>query len=337
MGETESGQLAAVELRAVLDELGVPVEQLTEGDSAADFMLPGPLPLEVKAASRPTISRLERLGLNEPSTSVRVLVADQLDPGVRKALKDAGWGWLDRSGHLRISAGAVQIDRPIPSLVGPEIGPPDPLGRPTGLAVAVELLERAGSHVSMRELATAAGVSVAATHLTVSELTQLGLLSQGRPRFPELFWAVADRWRLRWFPLSRGPLPGIPEPTRELLRMRFDELSAPGWAEVGDRVAQAYGMRVAAEGAPKFYLPDRRALTWALRTWGEATDERDASSRLAVPPTPSATRRRSEIGSEWPAARPIIVALDMAADGSPRSREILHDWSKLPTELQRVW
>lgn len=325
-----------MELKAVLQELGVSVDEPARGQ-AADLVLPGPVLLEVKAASRPTISRLERLGLRRPSNSVRVLVADQLDPGVRKTLKDAGWGWLDRSGHLRLLAGGVQIDRSIPSLIGPDPSPPDPLGRPTGLAVAIELLTRVGSRVSVRELAAAAGVSVAATHLTLSELTEIGLLSRGQPRHPELFWSVADRWRLRWFPLARAPLPGVPKPTRELLRMRFGDLGAPGWAEIGDRVAQAYGARVAAEGPAKLYVPDRRALTWALRTWGEAGDERSASSLLAVPPTTSATSNRSEIGSEWPAARPIVVALDLAADGSPRSREILHDWKNLPTELERVW
>jgi AcrR family transcriptional regulator len=336
MDSIEAGQLATAELRAVLEELGVRVLGPSD-ERAADLVLPGPVFIDVKVASRPTISRLERLGLQQPTETVPVLVADQLDPGVRKALKDAGWGWLDRSGHLRLLAGSVQIDRPIPSLIGPDPSPPDPLGRPTGLAVAIELLGRIGPRVSVRQLAAAARVSVAATHLTLSELEQLGLLNQGQPRHPDLFWSVADRWRVRWFPLARGPLPGIPEPTRELLRMTFDDFSAPGWAEVGDRVAQAYGARVAADGPPRLYLPDRRALTWALRTWGEAADERSASSFLAVPPTTTATGHRSEIGSEWPAARPIVVALDLAADGSPRSREILDDWENMPSELERVW
>jgi hypothetical protein len=325
-------------LAAVLEELGVHSRLLTPNDArGADLRIPGPVFLDVKTASRPTISRLERL-VGEPARedAVRVLVADQLDPGVRKALKDAGWGWLDRTGHIRIMAGPVQIDRAIPGLLGPDPSRPDPLGRPTGLAAALELLSSEEPR-SVRALARASGVSVAAAHSTLTELETVGLLSEGRPRHPDLFWAVADRWQIRWFALAREPATDIPPPTQALLRMRLDDVDLPGWAEVGDRAAQAFGARVAAESAPRLYVPDRRALTWALRTWGEATEAHAASSSIAVPPTTRATTQRSKVDDGWPCARPLVVALTLASDGSARSREILAGWDRLPGGLQRVW
>lgn len=325
------------ELAAVLEEVGVHVAPAARVDTHADLELPGGVKIEVKAASRPTIGRLQRLGLDrrEPNT-MTVLVADQLDPGVRKALKDAGWGWLDRTGHLRLIAGPVQIDRPIPSLIGPEPAPADPLGRPTGMAVGLELLT-IHERRSTRALAQAASVSVASAHATLTELADAGLVVDGRARHPDLFWAIADRWHLRWFRLGEGPIADIPPGTQTLLRMRLDELESSGWAQVGDGPGQAFGAPVASEGLPRFYLPDQRALTWALRTWGEVTHDRSASCLIAVPPTRHATESRIDVGDAWPSAPPLVVALDLAADGSPRSRDILDNWTDLPDGTRRVW
>jgi hypothetical protein len=332
----DAAVVAAAELAAVLEALGIGARVLDD-PLGPDLELPGGVQVEVKVSSRPTISRLERLGLARPSAgTVTVLVADQLDPGARKALKDSGWGWLDRTGHIRIIAGAVQIDRPVPSLTGPDPQPPDPLRRPSGLAVALELLTNGGS-TTVRALARGAGVSVAAAHAVLGELATSGLVADGRARHPDLFWAVADRWRLRWFPLVSQPTSEIPDTTHMLLRMRLGEPSLAGWAEVGDRAAQNYGARVAAEGPRRFYLPDRRALTWTLRTWGEASEARSASCLVTVPPTGHATTGRVNAGGDWPCARPLVVALDLASDGSPRSREILDRWTPSPSELRRVW
>jgi hypothetical protein len=87
----EPSAVAVAELAAVLEELGV--DHRVPGDPHGPHLeLPGGLQVDVKTSSRPTISRLQRLGLGRPSAGVlRVLVADQLDPGARKALKDAGW------------------------------------------------------------------------------------------------------------------------------------------------------------------------------------------------------------------------------------------------------
>ena len=306
-------------------------------DAGADITVGGQL-LAVKTASRPTLGQLRRMGVGEPASGVTpVLVVDQLGSQARMLLHDAGWGWLDRaSGHLRLLAGSVQVDRRLPDLSGPTTTLPDPLARPTGLAVALELLT-SNERRPLRQLATAAHVSVASAHDAVTGLEQLHLLAEGRPNEERLFWAVAERWRVRWFPLARGPLPGVPDSVRNLMRMKFDDPRGEGWAEVGDTAAQAYGARVAAASVPQLYVPDQRALTWALRTWGQASDDRLATAFLAVPPTPHAVGDRRDSGREWPLARPIVVALSLAGDGNSRSREVLSDWTELPPGMTRVW
>jgi hypothetical protein len=335
MDVSESEEVAVAELAAVLAELGLEAET-SAGPDGADLVLPGPLMLQVKASARPSLSWLRRRVRGQLDDSVLpVLVADHVDPGLRQELEAAGWGWLDRSGHLRLVRGGLQVDRRIPSLIGPDTAPIDPFARPTGLAVAVRLLEGSGTD-SVRGLAAAAGVSTGAAHSALTELTTLGLLEDGQRRDPDLFWAVAARWSTRWYALGSGPGPGIPASVQRLLRFGLDDDSAPGWAEVGDRVAQAYGARVAGEGPPRFYLPDQRALTWALRTWVPARDDRAATAWLTVPPTKSATSGRIDLGNAFLAARPIVVALDLASDGSPRSREVLEDWVGSGRQ-PRVW
>lgn len=337
MGQPGAGEVAAAELAAVLEQFGIRVEPIS-GSQTGDLLAAEAIAIKVKTASRPSLGWLRRLVRDQRTdpSILHVLVADHIDPGMRDELERLGWGWLDRSGHLRLVREGLQIDRQIPSLSGPEVALVDPLSRPTGRAVAVCLLEGTGAE-SVRELATLAGVSTGAAHAALVGLRELGLLEAGGRRDPDLFWALAARWSVRWYALSAGPLPGPPESVQRLLRFGCDDRDKPGWAEVGDRVAQVYGARLGTEAARKFYVPDQRALTWALRTWEVADDDRRATAWLAVPPTSAVTERRVELGHEFLAARPIVVALDLAADGSPRSRDVLDEWQGTPGRQARVW
>lgn len=331
----------------MIEQLGLRVKRMT-GDSGVDFVTADGAAIEVKTSARPGLSWLRRVTRDQPTVPTTgggeagwreflpVLVADHIDPGMRRELDRLGWGWLDRSGHLRLVHGSLQIDRQIPSLSGPDVSAIDPLSRPTGRAVAVQLLEGTGTE-SIRQLAGPAGVSTGAAHAAVSELRELGLLDADGRRDPDLFWALAAHWSARWYALGDDPVPVLPETVRRLVRFGLNKSTRPGWAEVGDRIARAYGVRLVAEETRKFYVPDQRALTWALRTWEAADDDRRAVARLAVPPTPTVTSQRVDLGNEFMAARPIVVALDLAADGSPRSREVLDDWDGIPTRQPRVW
>lgn len=338
----EEGSSAAVaELRAVLEEMGVEA-RLAAGSGGADLILPGPVRITVRGASRPSLAQLRRWGseasTTDGGTETVVVVADWIDPGLREELERAAWGWLDRTGHLRLIAGGFHIDREIHPLVPPEVRPSHPLRRESGLAVAIELLERKASlprgetgDATVRAIAEAAGVSVGSAHRAITELTSLALLDEdGWPR-SSLFWMASREWVVRWFPVSRLPTPEVSETVQRLLRFQLDDLDAPGWAEAGDGAAATYGAPIATESQPRLLLPDRRALTWALRTFGEATDERSASAFVAVPPTAAAVHRRRP-GTPWPLARPMVIALALASSG-PRGREALDHWPDRPPRV----
>lgn len=269
-----------------------------------------------------------------PAAQVVVVVADWIDASLRDELEQASWGWLERAGHVRLIAGGFHVDREIDPLLAPEVSSPNPLRRESGLAVAIELLERKSAepntpwNATVREVASAARVSVGSAHRAIAELTELSLLdTDGAPR-SSLFWSAAREWVVRWFPLSRQPAPEGPEGVQRLLRFGLEDLEEVGWAAAGDGAAATYGAPIVTEESPRLLLPDRRALTWALRTFGEATDERSAAAFVAVPPTAAAVRRRHP-HSPWPLARPIVVAIELASSG-PRGREALEQWANRP-------
>jgi DNA-binding transcriptional ArsR family regulator len=335
---------AAAEFAAVLNTLGMRAE-VGDGPDDPDLLLLGEITLEVRGASRPTLEQIERLIAMASPSSGHAVVADRLGSSQRRLLVQAGWGWLDRSGHVRLREGGIAVDREIESLLGPDPTPPDPLGRPSGLAVALTLLREPSRVFTVREIARSVDLSAGAVSTALSELEENGLLHRGRrPRVPDLFWEVAARWRVRWFGLADRPRPSIDQSVGDLMQFGFDDVRAPGWAATGDLAAQVYGMRIVATGeAPRIYVPSQRALTWAVRTWGEAHTSSVGATHVGVPPTTEATRGRVDHPSlsdavGWPLASPLVVALTMASDPDPRSREVLATWDPAPElEVTRVW
>jgi hypothetical protein len=338
--ERDARARAAAEIAAVLRELHVNSVPTQSGELR---LVEGGL-VDVRVATKPSIHQLSRW-VAEVTSGPAVVVADRLGPAQRRLLEEAGWGWLDRSGHLRLRAGSLFLDRPVDSLLGPVPTPPDPLGKPSGLAVAAALLADLEELRTVRDVAAAAEVSVGSAHATISDLTEIGLLDRSRrPVVPDLFWEVAARWRVRWFPLAQPPRPGLEPGVGRLLQFGFESRDGPGWAEVGALAAQSYGVPVVASAeAPRIYLPSPRALTWAVRTWGEAHQSSEGAVRVAVPPTDFAVRGRRDVphGANldgWPLARPLVVAITMAADRDPRSLELLREWDPPPSLGQRrVW
>lgn len=335
---SNTSSTAVAELKAVLEELGIAAD-FASPDDGADLVLPGPVLVQVKSASRPSLTQLRRWGLAQPTANPRervvVVVADWIDPGLRDDLRQASWGWLDRAGHLHLIAGGFHIDREIDPLLPPETQRPNPLRRESGLAVAIELLELKAAattdaqwHVTVRDVAAMSGVSVGSAHKAITELTDLALLNRdGRPR-SSLFWSAAREWSVRWFPISGQPGPDVSESVQRLLRFQLEDLDEPGWAAASDGAAAAYGAPIVAEGPPRLLLPDQRALIWALRTFGEASDERSASAFVGVAPTPACVRRRHP-RRPWPLVRPVVIAIELASSG-PRGREALEQWPDRP-------
>lgn len=259
-----------------------------------------------------------------------VVVADRLSEELRRQLWAAGAGWYDRSGHLRLRLAGVIVDRDVKAVPTVRPGVVDPLGRDVGRAVALELLASRQLQ-SVRQVAELSQVSVGAAHRVLSELRELGLVEGLRARVPSLFWQLAQRWRPSWIPLAGGPVSEVGDHAVRMLELNWDQeqLDGAGWALAGDRAAALHGAPLASGAAEQFFVPSRRALSWAVRTWGRDQTSRPDAALIALAPTANAVlHRRLMAGNPtpWPVVRPIVAALGLAADGSPRSREILDGW-----------
>jgi hypothetical protein len=160
---------------------------------------------------------------------------------------------------------------------------------------------------------------------TISEaLTRLrdaGLVDDsGLAVTPELFWALADRWRPK-----RTSVAEQPDPTGS---------DTAGWCVTGTVAAAELGAPVVSTGAaPDLYVPGPVVATIAARRYGVARDASVAAASIAVAPARAVNDEALPPAHQgWPLAHPVAVALDLAQDRA-RGREILDDWS--PPE--RVW
>jgi hypothetical protein len=77
---------------------------------------------------------------------------------------------------------------------------------------------------------------------------------------------------------------------------------------------------------------EERSASWFRG--GGSHESRHGDDPPASPIT--ATTDRVESSGDWPRARPLVVAIDLASNSSPRSPEILDGWTPPPQELRRV-
>ena len=85
--------------------------------------------------AHPTPADLSQLVREHRRRSPAVVVADRISEPGRGVLRDAGWGWLDRRGHIRLWASGARIDSSIPGVVPERSGPSSPWTQ-VGLEVA---------------------------------------------------------------------------------------------------------------------------------------------------------------------------------------------------------
>lgn len=289
--------------------------------------------IEVRALRSPTPADVGRLA-GEPPTenAVRLLIADRIVPRVRDQLRDAGWSWLDRRGHLFLLAPGVLIDTAVVPLDRVSRVRPV-LDTDVGLDVAVAVLTQRHRKLSIRALVAFTGRSLGAVHHAIRGLTDDGLIGpDGLPLVPELFWEVSGRWQPTRIPLEMAPEPGA---------AKFDPGSpGEGWVLCDTLAANALGAEAVVRGdhPPDFYVPDDRAVRVARQLLGDAsTAERRGATVALAPatwtcahPVNTARHRRMQ-----PTAHPVVVALDLSIDAS-RGREILDAWTP-PEPYARVW
>ena len=250
---------------------------------------------------------------------VPVLVADRVTADARDRLTEAGWGWFDRRGSLRVRGPGVLIDTNVPAAVRPGQAPDDPIRGRAGIAIAYRLL----THPSKPMSTTRSGLGFAPSTISdaLKRLRSAGVVdSDGLPVIPELFWVLAERWAPERTWLSEEPDATTPD--------------TAGWCVSGTVAAAELGAPIVSAGAtPDLYVPGPVVVTIAARRYGVARDASVAVASVAVAPAREVTDEAlPPVHQAWRLAHPVAVALDLAQDRA-RGREILDDWS--PPE--RVW
>jgi DNA-binding transcriptional ArsR family regulator len=266
--------------------------------------------LKVAGRAHPTPAEAAEIG-----GSADLVVADRLSAAARTRLNDAGVGWLDRRGHLRLHRPGLIIDAAVPPLVAAPVRRSGTLGE-TGLDIAVTLLCEPDRAWGVNELARHIGRSPGRVSELLGALRDQGLVTPARtPIVPELFWAAAGDWRPRWMPLL-----ALPED--------------PGIVRVsGGRAAAALGasLVLSADWPLELYVAD----SWTLRHLvAEPPIGRVRAMGASCPSRAAVRRAPSGHRSGLPLAHPVVVALDLAQDRA-RGGETLEAWT--PTGYARVW
>ena len=286
------------------------------------------------------VSVIAELSTSSERAQGIVLVADEVSRGARQLLMEAGFGWLDRRGSLRVWVPPLMIDSAIPAQPRAErpIHSTDAIRGRGGLAFAVELLLAPEKPPTLTAIARRAELALSSVSEGASGVRHAGRVrSDGRPLIPELFASVAEAWRPRWRWLAEAPPPGNGTRT-ESLGLGLDDLHEAGWALTDNRAAAGWGAALVVSSAfpPALYVPQDRLLRRALDLFGEGTPSETRGARVAVAPLPVVCRRRYDVpGETWPGAHPLFVALDLAQDPA-RGAEALRQWQP-PAPFQRVW
>ena len=323
--------------------LGLDASRSRRGDAGAYFVLAlpgqGELVLEVKATAIPSTDLLQALGARVAGGAKVVVVADQVSSGVRDALNQAGVGWLDRRGHLRITGDGLYIDAEVPPCsrgARPRTIERDPIKGRSGLAAAAALLLRPDDPIGVSEIGRSAGLNPSSITRAMASLAGGQLAERrGRGRYralvPELFWALADAWprdrtTVRWAMHPETSPDGLAHPA-------FD----PGdssWVAAGVRAAVEWGapLVATADYPIELYVPDALVIRRiAARHQGGTGSE----VSLAVDPNGLVIANSFARPSfAWPLAHPLFCALDLTV--ASRDREALEQWTP-PEEFARVW
>lgn len=348
MARTSKASLAAQGESAFARALGSLGHQVAESPHSAggDLVVTVDgieVPVEIRAASvvtPETVIRVLAAVAKRRTKIAHVVVGDLITGPAREALRDAGWGWLDRRGHVLLRGKGVHIDADVPADGRPTVGAlPRPISGAAAVAWAAALLMSPADPPSMRAVARRVSLSHSAIVAASKKLKAASLIrADGRPLVPELFWALAEEWHPRTVAVAELPPTGDAR-TYAALGINLDE-DGPGWAVAGTVGAAVWGAPLAIGAAypPDFYVPSAAELRQATLRFGEASRFEERTCTVAVAPTPLMCTerfdRKSNDWGHWRFAHGLFAALDLAQDRS-RGAETLADWE--PKDFTRVW
>ena len=348
MARTTKADLAAQGEQAVVRALRSLSHQVETGPEGYGWDLIATVdgievPIELKAAAvvtPETVVRMVDESDKRRKNLAHLAVGDLVTAAAQDALREAGWGWLDRRGHLVLRAKGVHIDADVPADERPTAGiPAHTISGTAAISWAAALLMSPEDPPAMREVARQVSLSHSAIVAAAKKLRAASLVrADGRPLVPELFWALADEWRPHGVALAARP-PAADAKTYGSLEVNLHGDEA-GWAVAGTVGAVAWGAPTAIGNAypPDFYVPTTAELRQATLRLGEAARFEDRACAVAVAPTPLVCVERFESESnewrQWRFAHGLFAALDLAQDRA-RGAEILESWH--PEEFTRVW
>ncbi len=272
--------------------------------------------------AHPTPAALAQIVHDAPPRRPALVIADRISEPGRDVLRRAGWGWLDRRGHLRVWTNGVRIELPVPALADHTDRRGGNPWTTVGLEVALAALCEPDRVVATRHIATVTGRSIGAVHEMTGRLVDVGLIGHASrlPLLPDLFWETAAQWPDDgWTPLAADivTVAHRAAPT-ELVR-------------VDERAATLGGARIAAAGdlPARLYVPNNRVLR-RLRPLAEPDAPARTWVRVApVEYLPVNPDHPADDDHPWAIAHPLVCALRLAADPA-RGREIVEDWGIVP-------
>jgi hypothetical protein len=312
------------EQRELLDELDDALVAL-DVDSRVDdgaLVVDGTrLVLQLVARAHPTPADLHDLVRSAGGRGPAVVVADRISDAGRDVLREQGWGWFDRRGHLRLWAPGLRLESQVRT--GAAAAPAGGnMWTTVGLEVALHALVHPDRPVTARRVAPELARSVGATHEMIARFVSHGLVGPRTHKalLPDLFWETAANWPDDdWAPLA-APIEVAAERVGSAELVRVDE-----------RAATLGGARIAAAGAlpARCYVRSPAALR-KLRTLAD----RDAPTqswvrRAPITWIPLNEDHPPDDAHPWSVAHPVLCAVRLAADPA-RGREIVEDWHIVP-------
>ena len=257
-----------------------------------------------------------------------IIVADRISTAARRELRRAGLAWFDRRGHLSgqgpwslrqcrsvlRASGAFPKGRQRIQRNRSRCGPGATRGTPRSHRVCMPL--------PARSIALRAGC----LRFCPSSGAQGLVGSDNRPFVPELFWAVAEEWKPRWYPMPQTPPPDPPERFRLGGTLGAVSLGAPVAAE--PREGGPGSTSPTTPIWPRWWAPMAPPSGWT------------GSQRVAVCPSRYGfTLTSSKSRDCFLVANSLIVALDLAQDRAhgPRDTRRLEPSGDRPCLVNAAW
>jgi hypothetical protein len=318
-------------LDAALAAVGLSASVPRRGNPRADVVVETPdgrsYVVGVRATSIATAEQVDRIRHRRGEGVVPILIADQVPVAARRELNDGGISWLDRRGHLRLTAPGLFVDADVPASPRGALAPVGraPITGRSGLAAASALLLDPEEPMGVSEIARVAELNPSSITRSLTAIADAHLAERrGRGAYralvPELFWALADVW-----PRDRTIVRWAGSPS---------DPGGASWVAGGVRAALEWGAPIVATAdlPIDLYVPDERTIRRLA-----VQHEGGEGSEVRLTADPNGLVTRDSFGSPsfaWPLAHPLFCALDLTS--TARDREALEQWTP-PERFTRVW